>query len=250
MGRPAARHPATPERRQPRPPSAVRVATQPRPGIPGRWKSASTLPRGSRPALARRTWPCPRRHREAGPGRRARARCAPAHSPAGWPPGRRLARTTRQLRSRTRARRRRAAAPCPRGGRWCPSAAPAQAVASGGIAPGQRAALPATAGSSPPRRAGCRQCRSPPRSAGRPRASPRRPARAVSHRWPARARGTSPPPCGAARPRVRAGPAAGPGAGRRTGDGSATSRALHPAASGTARPAPPAPAGPGCLTGR
>ena len=44
--------------------------------------------------------------------------------------------------------------------------------------------------------------------------------------------------------------AGGRGAGRRTGGGSATSRAPHPAAPGTGRPVPPAPASPGYRCGR
>ena len=45
-------------------------------------------------------------------------------------------------------------------------------------------------------------------------------------------------------------PAGGRGAGRRTGGGSATSRAPHPAAPRTAPPVRPAPAAPGCQAGR
>ena len=82
------------------------------------------------------------------------------------------------------------------------------------------------------------QRRNAARSAGRPRSSPRRPPRAGSRHRPARAPRTRRRRCGAVAPPGRAvPPAAGHAAGRRTGGGSATSRAPHRAAPGTGPPA-------------
>jgi hypothetical protein len=72
------------------------------------------------------------------------------------------------------------------------------------------------------------------RSGGRPRRHHQRPGRGGSSRQPARERRTTRPPHGAARAVCRVVLAArGLGAGRRTGGGSATSRAPHRAGSGT-----------------
>ena len=134
--------------------------------------------------------------------------------------------------------------------RWRP-ATPAPATAAAGTGPARRAAPQATAAPSPPRCAGEGRVEVLLDQPGRPGSVPGGQGVPLPRHRPAHAPHTRRRRPGAApRPGRAVAAVAGRGAGRRTGGGSATSRAPHPAAPGTGPPAPPAPASPGYRPGR